>query len=132
MGRQILGVRLTDVIRALGAAWGVILFLLGLANSFSIGGPNFIAGMVELVFGFLMVLPITIMAYWRPRVAAASLLIAFIVLECAVFTSDGLRVGSLVGLIIGLPNTALIWGYIYGASVRSKSQRINSSVVPRV
>lgn len=69
MARQILGTPLRNIIiLALGLLWGIALFLLGFRGAFTIGGPDFVWGTLAVVFGYLMVLPIAIMAYMRPEV----------------------------------------------------------------
>lgn len=118
---------MTNIILALGLAWGITLFLWGLGASFTIGARDFIWGILGIGLGYIMVLPITVTAYMRPRAAAVCLSISFLVLETAFFASGGSRVGFLGGLIMAVPTAALVWGYTYVASVRSKSRRSNSS-----
>ncbi len=129
---QPFGIRFTNVIWALGVGWGITTFFLGLVGGFRVGPPGFIWGLLAIVFGYLIVLPITIMAYWRPRAAGLGLFISFLFLESSVAASSGLRVAFLGGLIMAVPTGALIWGYVYIASVRTKSQGTRSSVGPCV
>ncbi len=130
--RQIFGIPITNVIWALGVGWGIITFLWGLSSGFTIGARDFGWSILAVVFGFLMVLPITIVAYWQPKAAAVCLLVSFLILETAVVVTQGFRFGSLVGLLMGLPTAALVWGYTYMASLRGTSLGVNSSVGPRV
>jgi hypothetical protein len=121
MTRQIVEIPLVNIILTFGLVWGVATLLWGLGGSFVLGSTNFYAGLVGIIFGYLIVLPLAIVAFWRPKISAACLLISFLVLECSVFTAAGIR-SVLVGtLVMGLPTAALAWGYTYVARVRQKT-----------
>ena len=115
-----MGIPLVKIILALGIAWGVTTFFWGLAGSFVLGPTDFYSGVIAIVLGYLIVLPITITACWRPRVSAVCLLISLLVLECTIFASGGLRYLAIGALIMGVPTAALVWGYAYVARVRQK------------
>ena len=112
---------MANVILTLGLAWGVMTFLWGLGGAFVLGSNNFYSGVVAAVFGYLVVLPITITACWWPRVSVVCLSISFLVLECATFVASGLRYVAIGALVMGLPTATLAWGYIYVAGVRQKT-----------
>lgn len=122
MSRQILGIPLVKAILTVGVGWGVATFLWGLGGSFVLGSRDFYSGLVAIVFGYLVVLPITIAAFWHPKVSALCLLTSFLVLESATLVAGGVRYVLIGALVMGLPTAALASGYAYVASLRSKSQ----------
>lgn len=83
--------------------------------------------MLAVVFGDLIVLPIAIMAYMRPKAAAVCLSISFLIFETALVATGDFRVAFLGGLVLAVPTGALVWGYTYVASIRGRSGWINSS-----
>lgn len=106
----------------LGIAWGVVAFLLGLAGSFTLNSIHLIASLIVLIIGFLMVLPITILAIWKPKISAAFLTLSFLLLECAIYAIFGLSAVLRLALIEGIPYAALASGYLYVASVQDKAR----------
>src|ERR1700733_15597689 len=107
MAREILGIPLTNAILTLGIAWGVLTFLMGLVGSFVFTGQDYYTGLIAVLFGYLMVLPETIVAFWWPKISAACLLFSFLVLEFSLFKSAGLRYVFIGALVMGLPTAAL-------------------------
>ena len=118
---QVLGFPLTKIIWALGVLWGIVMFRWGLGGWFTIPARELVWGILGVIFGYLIVLPITIMAYWRPKMAAICLSISFLILETAVAATAGLRVSLLGGLLLLAPTVILIFGYMYMASVGTES-----------
>ena len=114
----------TTVIFTIGIAWGVFAFLRGLAGSFTLNsiGLSLIKDLAALMFGFLLILPITIAAIWKPKISAALLALSFFAVDCVVFADDGLHGMVLVAKKLGLPTIWLVCGYIYAASVQAKAQ----------
>ncbi len=114
------------VIFTIGIFWGAGAFLFGLgstvASPFGSGARQVAQSLALLVFGFLIVLPITIAAVWQPKVAAALLILSFMLFECVVVSIFGLRSFLPVALRQGTPNILLACGYIYAASVRAKAR----------
>jgi hypothetical protein len=95
----------STLIFTIGIAWGVVAFSRGLAGSFALNsiGLSLIKDLVVLMFGFLMILPITIAAIWKPKISAALLALSFFAVECVVLADDGLRGVLLVAKKLGAP-----------------------------
>jgi hypothetical protein len=109
---------------AVGIAWGVVAFLIGLAGSFTLNSIHLVANLVGLILGLITILPITIAAIWKPKISAVLLVLSFFLFEYGVFAVEGLRTVLQVALMLGLPNIALACGYLYAASVQAKERVI--------
>ena len=120
MDRQILGVSLVNVILTAGIGWGALTFLWGLISSFVFRGPDILSGLVALVFGYFAVLPITIMAFWRPRPSSVCLLFSFLVLVSALLRVAPFRYVIGGALVMGVPTATLALGYSYVARARTR------------
>jgi len=106
----------------IGIAWGVIAFLIGLGSTIASPFGNVISSLILLIFGFLIILPISVAAIWKPKISAALLVISFLLFEGDVVAVDGLRTVFGVSLKLQLPNILLACAYAYAASVKSKAQ----------
>ena len=104
----------------MGVAWGVIDFFLGLAGGFTVNSIRLFESLMVLIFGFLIVLPVSIMAFWKPRLAAAALILSFFLVEVVGFADDRMRGVYLVGKKLGLPTLLLACGYAYVVSVHAR------------
>ncbi len=105
---------------AIGIAWGVVAFFVGLIGSFTLSSRDSIESIIVLIFGILMILPITIVAIWKPKTSAVLLAFSFLLVEYGVFALYGLHAVLVVALKPELPNILLVCGYLYAASVRAK------------
>jgi len=76
-----------------------------------------------LIFGFLIMLPITIAAIWKPKISASLLVVSFFIVECVGFADDGLRGVLSVAKKLALPNALLVCGYLYAASLQRREAR---------
>lgn len=114
-------------ILAVGVIWGTVAFFLGCIGSFaaSLGndGRQITKSLLALIFGFLIILPITLAASWIPRISAGLLVVSFLVFECVVISDVGFQGFLTVALKLGVPTCALTGGYVYVACVRAKSLR---------
>jgi hypothetical protein len=106
-----------------GIVWGVVSLFRGLAGSFTLNstGVSLVKDLVALVFGFLIVLPLAVTAFWKPKISAGLLVLSFVLVEIVGFSDEGLQGVYLVGkkLILTL---VLACGYAYVGFSRSKSQ----------
>jgi hypothetical protein len=73
-----------------------------------------------LIFGFPIVLPIAIAAFWRPKICAVLMALSFFLVVIAELSDGGLRDAYSVGKQIA-PTLALAFGCAFVASLRSKS-----------
>lgn len=121
-GQDLLNNSLTAIF-TVGIAWGVVAFLQGLVASFTLNSIRLIESLVVLIFGFLIILPITIAAIWKPKISVAVLVVSFFLVECVAFADDGLRGVLLVAKKLALPNVLLVCGYVYAASVQRRTAR---------
>jgi hypothetical protein len=106
----------------MGIVWGVVSLFRGLAGSFTLNstGVSLLKDLVALGFGFFIVLPLAITAFWWPKISAGLLVLSFVLVEIVGFSDEGLQGVYLVGkkLILTL---VLACGYAYIAFFRSKS-----------
>lgn len=114
----------SKTITIIGAVWGTAMFVLGLASSFSLRSTDASAEMLGLIFGFILVLPISVVAFWKPKAAAVALMIDFILFECTVAAHGGASDAIQTLWRLGLPTFALAFGYLYIA----RNSRANSSL----
>ena len=70
--------------------WGVILFLLGLASSMTMNDKDLLLSVIILLFVFMLVLPITILAIWKPSVSSLLLTVCFLMSQSAAMFKGGL------------------------------------------
>jgi hypothetical protein len=118
LGEEMTGKKalIANIVLVLGVIYGSVAFLIGVAASFTLNGRDFIESLIGLVMGFLAILPIAILAIWKPRSAAILLAICLIAVECAGFANDGVRGAILVAEKLALPDVLLICGYAFVAS----------------
>ena len=112
----------------IGVVWGTIAFFLGYFSAFAapLGKDNeeVIGSLVGLIFGFLIILPITLAAIWIPKISAGLLMLSFFMFECLVVSDVGLSGVLPVALRLGLPTIGLACGYMYVAYVRVRPHRV--------
>jgi hypothetical protein len=120
---------LATFIFTMGIFWGVVDFFLGLAGSFTVNSIRLFESLMVLVFGFLLILPISIMAIWKPRLAAAALALSFFLVEAVGLADDGLRGVYLFGKKLGVPTLLLACGYAYLASLLKPSCSRDTTVL---
>ena len=109
-------------ILSLGIAYGVAAFLFGLAASFTLNSRDIVESVLLLLCGFLAILPIAILAIWKPKISVLLLSICLAVIECSGLANDGWRGVVLVGRKLALQNIALLCGYAYVSFIRSKAR----------
>jgi hypothetical protein len=107
----------------IGIAWGAVTFLIGLAGSFTLSSRDSVESIIVLVFGILIILPITIAAIWKPKTSAVLLALSFLLVEYGVFAVYGLHAALVAALKMELPNILMVCGYLYAASVQAKRRQ---------
>jgi ABC-type multidrug transport system permease subunit len=70
------------LIKIAGIAWSLIYFVIGAIFSFTLGSNEFWSGAVVYLTLFLLPLPISFVALWFPRIAAAALISSVFVSIC--------------------------------------------------
>lgn len=100
-----------SLIQGIGIAWGVLLFGIGVIGSFTFNSVHLISSLLVLVFGFLIILPITIVAFWRPKMAAIAVTVAFVITVCSVWAAGTARDAAKVGSKLIIPDAMLVCGY---------------------
>lgn len=108
-------------ILALGIGWGVVAFFQGLIASFTLNSIHLAESLAAIIFGFLIVLPIAIVAVWWPKASVALLALSFVLVEISGFADDGLRGIFLVAQKVALPDLLLMLAYAYLAHIKRKS-----------
>jgi hypothetical protein len=111
------------LILVLGILWGVVAFLMGLAASFTAGRNDGLRSLLLFVCGFLGILPVSIAAIRRPRMAAILVLISFFIVEIVLFSEpvQFTHRGMINALLFfGVPDAMLILGYAYVARVKDR------------
>lgn len=63
------------LIKSCGVVWGIIYFLIGAVFSFTLGSNQFWAGATVYLCLFLIPLPISVMAFWFPRISGVTLIV---------------------------------------------------------
>lgn len=63
------------LIKACGVVWGIIYFLIGAVFSFTLGSNQFWTGATVYLCLFLLPLPISVMAFWLPRLSGVTLIV---------------------------------------------------------
>jgi len=111
-------VLIANAVLVIGVIYGSVIFLIGLAGSFTLNGIDFAESLVALLMGFMAVLPIAIAAFWKPGTSAVLLSICLIAAECLGCANDGLRGAILVAEKLALQDVLLICGYGFVASTR--------------
>lgn len=64
-----------NLIKACGVIWGIIYFLVGAVFSFTLGNNQFWTGAIVYLGLFLLPLPISVIAFWLPRISGVALLV---------------------------------------------------------
>ena len=103
--------------------WGIVSFLQGLAGAFTLNSIHVFDSIIAIVFGFLIVLPTTIAAVWKPKLSAKLLLFSFLAVECTGLHLDGVRGAVQVARRLALPTFVLVSGYSYAGFIRGKSHQ---------
>jgi hypothetical protein len=82
-----------------GIVWGVVSLFRGLTRSFTLNstGVSLVKDLVALGFGFFIVLPLAIAAFWKPKISADLLVLSFVLVEMVGFSDEGLQGVYLVG-----------------------------------
>jgi uncharacterized membrane protein len=121
-GRRFLDDGTAMFIFLVGIVWGVVSLFLGLAGSFTLNstGVSLVKDLVALGFGFFIVLPLAIAAFWKPKISAGLLVLSFVLVEIVGFSDEGLQGVYLVGKKL-IPTLVLACGYAYVGFSRSKS-----------
>jgi hypothetical protein len=116
---------LNGFILTVGILWGLFVLAFGFRSFFAapLGyTPQQVRQtLVALIFGFVIVLPITIAAIWTPRISAALLLLSFTLSECAIFSGYGASGALAFAVPLGGPTLVLACGYAYVAHLRANS-----------
>ncbi len=109
-------------LKAAGVVWGILYFLLGLAESFAFNSIDFGSSAALLVGLFLLPLPIVIAGVWLPRAAGVAL-IGIMVLNVTVvaytagshrsFSSSAFFGYALFAAVYDLPHLLFGAGYIF-------------------
>jgi hypothetical protein len=107
------------LILLLGIVWGMISLRKALPAFFTLGETRLLGDLTALIFGFFVVLPTAIMAFWRPTISAVLLATGFSLAEIAVLVDYGLRDTWILGEQMS-PNLLLALGYGYLAFSRSR------------
>jgi len=113
---------IVNSVLSIGIAYGVAAFLFGLAASFTLNSRDIVESLLLLFCGFLAILPIAILAIWKPKISVVLLAICLAVIECSGLANDGWRGVVLVGRELALQNIAMLCGYAYVAVIRSKAR----------
>ena len=112
------------LIKACGVVWGIIYFLVGAVFSFTLGNNQFWTGATVYLCLFLLPLPISVMAFWLPRISGVALI------ACAAIsvTVSGISAafsgpvpdpaGLLKFTMFHVPHLAFAAVYLKAASVR--------------
>lgn len=103
----------TGVILYLGIVWGIASLLIGLAASFTLNDNRLFESLLALVCGFVMPLPMAILAMRKPAISAIVLLTCLALLEGLGARTHGLRGVVLVAQRFAIQNIAFAWGYVY-------------------
>jgi hypothetical protein len=117
---------LSRAILSLGILWGAATFYVGVVSSRSLVATDLTRSVILLLCMFVLILPASVIAVWKPRIAALLLLILFLITEVTMlseisrFELQGVR-GS--ALFFGVPSTLLALGYVYVARARKKADR---------
>ena len=111
-----------NFVLCIGIAYGVAAFLSGLAASFTLNSRDIVESVLLLFCGFLAILPIAILAIWKPKISVILLSICLVVIECSGLANDGWHGVVLVGRKLALQNIALLCGYAYVAFIRTKAR----------
>jgi hypothetical protein len=90
-------------------------FLAGLASSFTIGSTDVVRSFLGVIFGFLVILPIAIVAIWKPKISVVLLAICLVTVEVLGFTWYGMQGILLAVEKLTYPHISLICGYAYVA-----------------
>jgi hypothetical protein len=114
---------LSSFILAIGVVWGSAALFLAYLSSFAAPLGNSEKDVIDSVVVLMccvLVLPITIAAFWIPKISAGLLLLTFAIFECAFVRDSGYKAIVPIALRLGLPTCALAGGYFYVAYVRAK------------
>src|SRR5580700_4357838 len=82
---------ISTTILTFGIGWGVVTFFQGLAASFTVNSIRLVESIIAVIFGFLIILPIAIIAVWWPKASTVLLALSFILVEISGFADDGVR-----------------------------------------
>jgi hypothetical protein len=105
-----------SLITVIGAVWGITMFAIGMVASFSLRSLDFDQETLGLLFGFMLILPISVWAFWKPKAAAIALVINFLAFECIVAVERGSPTAIQTLWRLGSPTAALAVGYLYLAN----------------
>gem|GEM_PF-6992617 len=108
-------------ILSIGIVYGIAVFFFGLAASFTLNSRDLIESTLLLFCGFLAILPIAILAIWKPKISAIFLSICIVIIECSGFANDGWRGVVWAGRKLVPQDIALLIGYAYIAFIRSRA-----------
>jgi hypothetical protein len=113
---------ISTTILTFGIGWGVVTFFQGLAASFTVNSIRLVESIIAVIFGFLIILPIAIIAVWWPKASTVLLALSFILVEISGFADDGVRGIFLVAKKVALPDLLLMLAYAYLAFLKRKLQ----------
>jgi hypothetical protein len=106
-----------------GIVWGMFSLRQGFPVFFTLTETRLIGDLTVVTFGFFIVLPAAILAFWRPAISAALLAVGFFLADIAMLVDYGPRDTWVLGGQMA-PNLALALGYAYLAFYRSRSPRL--------
>jgi hypothetical protein len=121
------------LVKACGVVWGIIYFLIGAVFSFTLGNNQFWTGATVYLCLFFLPLPISVMAFWLPRISGVTLIVcaAVSVIVSGISAALSGPVPDLAGLfkfaMFHVPHLAFAAVYLKAWSVNKEADTVSQS-----